>query len=39
LKTKASIEKSKKKKTAPDVFDKDEVMSDGDKTDDGFVLY
>ncbi|EDR08304.1 uncharacterized protein LACBIDRAFT_297851 [Laccaria bicolor S238N-H82] len=35
LKTKASIEKSKKKKTAPDVFDKDEVMSDGDKTDGG----
>ncbi|EDQ98351.1 uncharacterized protein LACBIDRAFT_303646 [Laccaria bicolor S238N-H82] len=35
LKTKASIEKSKKKKTAQDVFDKDEVMSDGDKTDDG----
>ncbi|EDR08302.1 uncharacterized protein LACBIDRAFT_327421 [Laccaria bicolor S238N-H82] len=37
LKTKASIEKSKKKKTAPDVFDKDEVMSDGDKTDGGYL--
>ncbi|EDQ98601.1 uncharacterized protein LACBIDRAFT_335817 [Laccaria bicolor S238N-H82] len=36
LKTKVSIEKLKKKKTAPDVFDKDEVMSDGDKTDDGY---
>ncbi|EDR00939.1 uncharacterized protein LACBIDRAFT_312694 [Laccaria bicolor S238N-H82] len=34
LKTKVSIEKLKKKKTAPDVFDKDEVMFDGDKTDD-----
>ena len=38
LKAQASIEKSMKKKTAQDVFDKDEVQSDGDNMDDGFVL-
>ena len=37
-KAQASIEKSMKKTTAKDVFDKDEVQSDGDNMDDGFVL-
>jgi len=37
-KVKASIEKSKKKKAARDVFDKDVIMSDNEITNDTFVL-